>query len=82
VRPDPWGKTFSPVTRPIAEANVPCTVIASGCTCQPAKSDPSYDKTSLKLRMSFEPSPVPFHLTFFGLYKHLLTGVPAITKRR
>jgi len=41
VRPDPWGKTFSPVNRLMAEASVPWMVAASGCTCQPEKSVPS-----------------------------------------
>jgi hypothetical protein len=41
VRPEPCGNTFSPVIRPMAEASVPCTVLASGCTCQPENSAPS-----------------------------------------
>src|ERR1700730_2186225 len=51
VRPEPCGKTFSPVTRPIAEASVPWMVAASGCTCHPENSEPSYANTSLRLRM-------------------------------
>src|SRR5579872_2622080 len=51
VRPEPCGKTFSPVTRPIAEASVPWMVAASGCTCHPENSEPSYARTSLRLRM-------------------------------
>jgi hypothetical protein len=30
---------------------VPCTVTASGCTCQPANSEPSYERISLRLRI-------------------------------
>jgi len=51
VRPEPCGKTFSPVTRPIAEARVPWIVAASGCTCHPENSEPSYARRSLILRM-------------------------------
>src|SRR5579862_2955446 len=50
VRPDPWGSTFSPLKRPMAEASAPCTVVRPGCTCQPAKSAPSYERISLRLR--------------------------------
>src|SRR5262249_22801068 len=53
VRPDPCGKTFSPVNRPITVASVPCTLGASGCTCQPQKSVPSYDRINFKFRMKF-----------------------------
>ena len=53
VRPEPWGSTFSPVKRPMAEASVPCTVFRPGCTCQPAKSAPSYERISLRFRTCF-----------------------------
>src|SRR5258708_36257571 len=57
VRPDPCGRTFWPVNRPIAEASVPWIVAASGCSCQPEKSVPSYASVNLRLRLTFVPSP-------------------------
>src|SRR5215468_1164302 len=50
VRPEPCGNTFSPVIRPMAKASVPCTVAASGCTCHPENSDPSYERINLRFR--------------------------------
>ena len=41
VRPEPWGRMFSPVTRPMANANAPWTVADPGWTCHPENSVPS-----------------------------------------